>query len=111
MHISAKRNVPGPIYHRLAEQAQREHRSLAQQTLAVLSGGLGVEMDAKARRKKVLEAIAALEVVLERNRAGDFMRAIQEADTAAGVRYVLYRLGAPRRSSDSYDGQGTSEGS
>ena len=29
----------------------------------------------------VLDASAALEVVLERNRAGDFMRAIQEADT------------------------------
>ena len=29
----------------------------------------------------VLDASAALEVVLERSRAGDFMRAIQEADT------------------------------
>jgi len=45
---------PRHIYRRLAEQAEREHRSLAQQTLAVLSRGLGVEMDAKARRKKVL---------------------------------------------------------
>jgi plasmid stability protein len=55
------RNVPDPIYRRLAEQAEREHRSLAQQTLAVLSRGLGVEMDAKARRRKVLQAIAGMD--------------------------------------------------
>ena len=55
------RDVPGHIYRRLAEQAEQEHRSLAQQTLAVLSRGLGVEMDAKARRKKVLEAIAGMD--------------------------------------------------
>ena len=55
------RDVPDHIYRRLAEQAEREHRSLAQQTLAVLSRGLGVEMDAKARRKKLLEAIAGMD--------------------------------------------------
>ena len=55
------RDVPDHIYRRLAEQAEREHRSLAQQTLAVLSRGLGVEMDAKDRRRKVLEAIAGMD--------------------------------------------------
>jgi hypothetical protein len=55
------RDVPGHIYRRLAEQAEREHRSLAQQTLAVLARGLEVGMDAKARRKKVLEAIAGMD--------------------------------------------------
>jgi plasmid stability protein len=55
------RDVPDHIYRRLAEQAKREHRSLAQQTLAVLSRGLGVEMDAKARRQKVLEAVARMD--------------------------------------------------
>ena len=55
------RGVPGHIYRRLTEQAEPEHRSAAQQTLAVLSRGLGVEMDAKARRKKVLEAIAGMD--------------------------------------------------
>jgi hypothetical protein len=55
------RDVPGHIYRRLAEQAEREHRSLAQQTLAVLARGLRVEMDAKTRRKKVLEAIAGMD--------------------------------------------------
>jgi hypothetical protein len=61
MAMTQVRDIPGHIYRRLAEQAEREHRSLAQQTLAVLSRGLGVEMDAKARRKKVLEAIAGMD--------------------------------------------------
>jgi plasmid stability protein len=55
------RCVPGHIYRRLAEQAAREHRTLAQQALTVLSRGLGMEMDAKARRKKVLDAIAGMD--------------------------------------------------
>jgi hypothetical protein len=55
------RDVPGHIYRRLAEQAEREHRNLAQQTLAVLSRGLRVEVDAKARREKVLGAIAGMD--------------------------------------------------
>jgi hypothetical protein len=54
-------DVPGHIYRRLAEEAEREHRSLAQQTLEVLSRGLGAEIDAKARRKKVLKAIAGMD--------------------------------------------------
>lgn len=61
MAVIQIRGVPGHIYRRLAEQAQTEHRNLAQQTLTVLSRGLGVEMDAKARRKKVLEAIACMD--------------------------------------------------
>ena len=54
------RDVPEPIYRLLAGLAEKEHRSLAQQTLAVLARGLGVESDPKARRKKVLAEIAAL---------------------------------------------------
>jgi hypothetical protein len=71
------RGVPGHIYRRLAEEAEREHRSLAQQTLAVLSRGLGVEMDAKTRRKKVLEAIAGMDHS-QTKRLGDPARLIHE---------------------------------
>jgi hypothetical protein len=41
----------------LTEEASRERRSLAQQALAVLARGLRVEVDAKARRRAVIEAI------------------------------------------------------
>jgi len=51
------RDVPEHIYRALAEQAERERRSLAQQTVAVLARGLNLETDAKARRKKVLDAV------------------------------------------------------
>lgn len=51
------RDVPEHIYRLLAEQAERERRSLAQQVVAVLARGLQVEVDAKARRRALLEAI------------------------------------------------------
>jgi len=53
------RDVPDHLYRLLAEQAERERRSLAQQVVAVLARGLQVDLDAKARRKKVLDAIRA----------------------------------------------------
>ena len=37
----------------------------------------------------VLDASAALEIVLERSRAGDFMRAIQEADTVMAPELLI----------------------
>jgi hypothetical protein len=49
------RDVPDHVYRLLAEQAGEERRSLAQQALAVLARGLDVELDAKARRRKVLQ--------------------------------------------------------
>ena len=61
MAVIQIRGVPGHIYRRLAEQAAREHRALAQQARTVLSRGLGMEMHARARREKVLEAIAGMD--------------------------------------------------
>jgi hypothetical protein len=52
------RDVPEPIYRLLADLAEKEHRSLAQQTLAVLARGLGVGSGPKARRKNLLAEIA-----------------------------------------------------
>lgn len=51
------RDIPDHLYRLLAEQAEKERRSLAQQAVAVLARGLEVELDAKARRQKVLRAI------------------------------------------------------
>ncbi|HTS49117.1 MAG TPA: hypothetical protein VMH05_14300 [Bryobacteraceae bacterium] len=53
------RDVPDHLYRLLVEQARKKHRSLAQQVLAVLARGLQVELDAKARRQKLIEAIRA----------------------------------------------------
>lgn len=51
------RDVPDHIYKLLAEQAGRERRSLAQQAVATLACGLRVEVDAKARRRALLESL------------------------------------------------------
>lgn len=59
MPLIQVRDVPDHIYRLLAEEAAKEHRSLAQQTMAVLARGLQVELDARARRRKVLSAIAS----------------------------------------------------
>ena len=48
------RDVPEHIYRQLKETAEREHRSLAQQAVATLALGLQVEVDAKARRRRIL---------------------------------------------------------
>jgi len=71
------RDVPEHIYRRLAELAEKERRSLAQQTVAVLAKGLDVEVDPKARRRKVLEEAKRLD--LGRGKSlPDFVKMIRE---------------------------------
>jgi hypothetical protein len=50
-------HAPEHIYRRLVEEAAAEHRSLAQQIVAVLARALGMDQDAKARRKRLLESV------------------------------------------------------
>ena len=57
MPLLQVRDLPEHIYRLLAEQAERERRSLAQQAVAVLARGLEVEVDAKARRRALIEAL------------------------------------------------------
>ena len=71
------RDVPEHIYRRLAELAEKERRSLAQQTVAVLAKGLDVEVDPKARRRKILEEAKRLN--LGRGKSlPDFVKLIRE---------------------------------
>ncbi len=53
------RDLPPEIYHRLAEAARREHRSLAQQAVVLLARALGVDPAPRERRRALVEAIAA----------------------------------------------------
>ena len=57
MPLLQVRDIPDHLYRLLAEQAERERRSVAQQAVMVLARGLDMELDAKARRQKVLQAI------------------------------------------------------
>ena len=57
MPLIQVRDVPDHIYRLLAEQAERERRSLAQQVVAVLARGLDVDLDAKARRRALIDSL------------------------------------------------------
>lgn len=71
------RDVPDHIYRRLADLAEKERRSLAQQALVVLAKGLEVEIDPKARRRAALENAKRLN--LGRGKSlPDFVKMIRE---------------------------------
>jgi len=55
------RDVPEHIYRRLTDLAEKERRSLAQQTLVVLAKGLEIEIDPKARRREALHRISLID--------------------------------------------------
>ena len=59
MALIQVRDVPDHIYRLLAEQAERERRSLAQQVVAVLARGLDVDLDARARRRALIDSLQA----------------------------------------------------
>ena len=71
------RDVPEHIYRRLAELAEKERRSLAQQAVAVLAKGLEVEVDPKARRRNVLEEAKRLSLGRGKS-VPDFVKLIRE---------------------------------
>ena len=77
MPLIQVRDVPDHIYRLLAEQAEKERRSLAQQVVAVLARGLEVELDAKVRRQKILRDIEAAASTQTR-RLSDPTRLIRE---------------------------------
>ena len=71
------RDVPDHIYRRLADLAEKERRSLAQQTLVVLAKGLEIDIDPKARRRAALERAKRLN--LGRGKSlPDFVKMIRE---------------------------------
>jgi len=49
------RDLPDPIYRKLAAGAEKEHRSLAQQAVSVLAIGLGITGDAREKRGRILD--------------------------------------------------------
>ena len=50
------RDLPDHIYKRLAEEAERERRSLAQQAIVVLNRGLNVDLtEHKERVRRILD--------------------------------------------------------
>lgn len=56
------RDLPDDLYAQLSYLAEKEHRSLAQETIALLAEGMEKKMGNKERRKKILEKIQALDI-------------------------------------------------
>lgn len=57
--------MPPEVYEKLAETAEREHRSLAQQAVVLLSRALGLGQSPKQRRGRVLDKMAKAAVQLD----------------------------------------------
>ena len=51
------REMPERVYRRLASEAKRQHRSLAQQAIVSLEVGLELQPDPVARRRRVLQEV------------------------------------------------------
>jgi plasmid stability protein len=56
------RDLPEEIYNQLSYLADKEHRSLAQETIVLLKEGMNTKLGNKERRKKLLEKIHALKI-------------------------------------------------
>lgn len=52
------RELPESIYRQLKRRAEADHRSLAQEAVAVLAKGLGVSSSPRVRRERLLQEIA-----------------------------------------------------
>lgn len=56
------RDLPENLYAQLNYLAEKEHRSLAQQTIVLLKEGMESKIGNKERRKKLLDKINLLEI-------------------------------------------------
>ena len=72
------RELPDHIYRRLAEEAERERRSLAQQAIVVLNRGLNVEVtEYKQRLRSVLQGRSKIDRKITEKRPS-FVDSIRE---------------------------------
>jgi hypothetical protein len=56
------RDLPQELYNTLSYLDEKEHRSLAQQTIALLKEGIEKRLDNPSRRKKLIDSFAGLGV-------------------------------------------------
>lgn len=56
------RDLPQELYNQLRFLAEKEHRSLAQETIILLKEGIENRLDHKERRRKLLESFQGLDV-------------------------------------------------
>jgi len=62
MPVLQVRDLPQEIYNKLTYLAEKEHRSLAQETIVLLEEGIDKRLDNQSRRKKIIESFAGLDI-------------------------------------------------
>ena len=62
MAVLQIRDLPDHVYEKLKAEAAREHRSLAQQAVAVLERALSLEPSPKTRRERLVKELLARDV-------------------------------------------------
>ena len=72
------RELPEHIYQKLVAEAEREHRSLSQQAIAVLAKGLGVSLDPKERRRRLLDHLRENPIDVDHSKLGNTVDMIRE---------------------------------
>ena len=56
------RDLPDDVYNQLSYLAEKEHRSLAQETIVLLKEGLEARVGNKEKRRKALEKIEKISI-------------------------------------------------
>ncbi len=72
------RNLPDALYQKLARAAAREHRSIAQQAVILLSKGLDCELDPKKQRNLLLESLKTGNSIVEEYPLSDPVASIRK---------------------------------
>ncbi|MBN2414655.1 hypothetical protein JXO52_02385 [bacterium] len=78
MPILQVRELPQVLYNKLARQAKKEHRSLAQQAIAELSRALDVTAPGRDRRQAVIEELHRWQADLDTGQLKDPAAMIRE---------------------------------
>ena len=76
MPLLQVRDVPEELYQKLAQVAESEHRSIAQETIVLLKKALGLQQERIARRQALLAEIKSAGIGEGRkfSDAADFIR-------------------------------------
>lgn len=72
------RDLPERIYLKLQEEANKEHRGLAQQAIATLAKGLDLEVNPKRRREDFLKKLSKEPKIDNESRLPDPVQLIRE---------------------------------
>ena len=77
MPLLQVRDFPADIYEEISFEAQRQNRTIAQQTIVLIKKGLGQEISNKERRRLVLERTMS-RVVPDEVKAIDHVKLVRE---------------------------------